>query len=548
MKRFFALLISLLLMVSCTPALAAEEELPFMEISFVSWNCGEIEDGNYLEKILEEKFNVEIKVSRIDLSNSEQVNLMLAAGEMPEFGWGLGGDELYKEQGLTRLISKEMIETYAPNYTAYINEQPIGWNYHYNKEEDGYMALTGRTYASSKAVMAVRLDWLENLGLEIPEYRQIEGMAGYPEYYNNIFVTDEQWTADELYDVLYAFTHNDPDGNGVDDTYGLQLDSGNNFCWNFLYHMFGMNGNGSWSYTVENEDGSADLYFASETYKNFLEYWAKVYAAGAIDKEYVALSRDAAWEKFGNGMSGVMCAMAAWDPSFASARPPFAPVTKNPETAKILIMPVPTQNDGSYAVPEYSITNYNYNFVARADVSDEKLARMLQIFDYVNFDEEAQVLFRKGQEGVHFNYVNPETKVGGVIATELGYAGKDTGITVFNANYIQTKFSYEFQSTAFVVELQNWSDAVYADHILLPYKLNLFENAGSEAYEEAVELYSTGINTVVSEYRTGVITGEISLEDTWEDHLAELNDLGYAEVREAINNLPTYDDFISGNY
>ena len=187
MKRLLAILISLFLLVNCMPAFAAEAEFPHMEISFVSWNCGEIEEGNYLEKILEEKFNVEIKVSPIDLSNAEQKNLMLAAGKMPEFGWMLGGDELYLDQGLTRLISKEMIETYAPNYTAYIDEQPIGWNNHYNREAGGYMALTGRTYASSKPVIAVRLDWLENLGLEIPEYRRIEGMTKYPEYYNNVF-------------------------------------------------------------------------------------------------------------------------------------------------------------------------------------------------------------------------------------------------------------------------------------------------------------------------------------------------------------------------
>lgn len=43
----------------------------------------------------------------------------------------------------------------------------------------------------------IRQDWLENLGLEMPT------------------------SLDELYDVLYAFTYNDPDGNGVDDTYGI---------------------------------------------------------------------------------------------------------------------------------------------------------------------------------------------------------------------------------------------------------------------------------------------------------------------------------------
>ena len=33
----------------------------------------------------------------------------------------------------------------------------------------------------------------------------------------------EPTTLDELYDVIHAFTFNDPDGNGKDDTFGLAM-------------------------------------------------------------------------------------------------------------------------------------------------------------------------------------------------------------------------------------------------------------------------------------------------------------------------------------
>ena len=62
------------------------------------------------------------------------------------------------------------------------------------------------------------------------------------------------------------------------------------------------------------------------------------------------------------------------------------------------------------------------------------------------------------------------------------------------------------------------------------------------------DLYATGINTYVAEYRTAVISGEEDLEATWEDYLAELDSLGYGEVRAVIQELPTFDDFIAGNY
>jgi len=42
-------------------------------------------------------------------------------------------------------------------------------------------------------------DWLEAVGMEMPA------------------------TIEELHDVLYAFTYNDPDQNGKNDTYGFSL-------------------------------------------------------------------------------------------------------------------------------------------------------------------------------------------------------------------------------------------------------------------------------------------------------------------------------------
>ena len=44
-----------------------------------------------------------------------------------------------------------------------------------------------------------RQDWADKLGLGTPE------------------------TIQDVYDMLYAFTYNDPDGNNVDDTYGMEM-------------------------------------------------------------------------------------------------------------------------------------------------------------------------------------------------------------------------------------------------------------------------------------------------------------------------------------
>ncbi len=546
MKKTLAILLALALVLGVAPSLAAAEGEK-MEISYVGWNCAEIEEGNWAERELEQQFNVEIKVTRVDLNNSEQRSLMLASGEMPECGWSIGGPrDLYEQEGLTRLIPLAVIKEYAPSYVAFLDEDPVGWNYH-KYDDENYYGLTGRTTALTRPVIAVRLDWLENLGLDIPEYYYISEVDG-TAYEGRLFRTDAQWTADELYAVMEAFTNNDPDGNGEKDTIGIQVGpETDQFNWGCEYTMFGLHPGLSWSYTLPDENGEADLYFATENYKRFLEYWAKVYAAGLTDKEYVALARTAAWEKFANGYSGIMSCMSAWDLNQTySTRPPYAPLTINPN-AKILIMGTPTQNDGSYAVNNYSITRYNYNFVVREDVSDEKLAKILEIFDYVNFDEEGQIKFRIGIEGEHWNYMDPETKQGYTLIEGVNF-GKDTGLYVFNCNYIQTPISAQIVNNAYFNNANEWATELYEDHILQPYKLDLFTNAATDAYAEVRELYATGINTYVAEYRTAVISGELDLEASWEDYLAELDGLGYGEIRAILQELPTYDDFISGNF
>ena len=63
----------------------------------------------------------------------------------------------------------------------------------------GLPRINNDPYAAAH-VMWIRKDWLDNLGLEIPT------------------------TMEELQEVARAFTFNDPDGNGQNDTYGLALD------------------------------------------------------------------------------------------------------------------------------------------------------------------------------------------------------------------------------------------------------------------------------------------------------------------------------------
>ena len=87
----------------------------------------------------------------------------------------------------------DLIDEYAPNYRELTSESVQAWGL-YNGGEYAIVDQRSETAVLNR-MMYIRQDWLDNLGLEIPT------------------------TFDELLEVIRAFTEDDPDGNGENDTY-----------------------------------------------------------------------------------------------------------------------------------------------------------------------------------------------------------------------------------------------------------------------------------------------------------------------------------------
>lgn len=122
-----------------------------------------------------------------------------------------------------------------------------------NCSYNGKMYGLPRSRTLARNGMGYRIDWLNNLGLKEP--------------------TD--W--DSFYDMLYAFTYNDPDGNGVDDTVGLFLDSWSG-AFDIMMTWFGVPN--TWGI-----DANGDLIHKSQTeeYKTALAAFRQLYADGLIN-------------------------------------------------------------------------------------------------------------------------------------------------------------------------------------------------------------------------------------------------------------------------
>ncbi|MGI6563639.1 MAG: hypothetical protein ACOX3Q_13965 [Clostridia bacterium] len=93
-------------------------------------------EGRWDELELEEKFNVDLKVWNIDNHNTEQIVMMLAAGDFPNFAqlqyWDTGF--LYDSK-LIRTVKRDMLYKYIPTLARYLDEEPVCMEF---KKSNGY--------------------------------------------------------------------------------------------------------------------------------------------------------------------------------------------------------------------------------------------------------------------------------------------------------------------------------------------------------------------------------------------------------------------------
>ena len=128
----------------------------------------------------------------LNANYNEQMNTRLAAGDMPGIVAITGNTSVIADAALAGAFwdITEIYDMYP--YLSTLNRDVMN-----NVSIQGRNFGIYRERAIGRAGMVYRVDWLRNLGLSEPR------------------------TLDELYNVLRAFTFNDPDRNGLNDTFGI---------------------------------------------------------------------------------------------------------------------------------------------------------------------------------------------------------------------------------------------------------------------------------------------------------------------------------------
>lgn len=449
------------------------------------------ENDTPVELFIEERFNVDLEPQEVDITNTEQYNLWVAQGGDADYWQTFHNNQFQTllRQGVFREVSREMIYEHAPSYMKHV------YNILGEELADQYVQFGGKYYGLAYGqtddpyIHAARKDWMDTLG-----------------------ITETPATLDELEDLLTAFTFDDPDGNGKDDTYGI--------CdyWGVglgsIYAAYGIQPN---TWDVENDDVVYTP--TTEAFKNVLATLADWYGKGIIHPESPTMDRNTMFQLWNEGKIGVQYNNPWWLAKETAGNITAQLKEANPN-AEVALFPAIKGPDGTTAggfAWHPSQRAYTYFKAFGADVPDEKVIKVLEIWDALASDLELYLRTSYGEQGVDWEYQDGiVTRIGDASDAEYRNA---QGHTYFGV--LMLPDSMRFKEPVIEAKELAWSTgAAYRGINFFPVRSN----------DTADELGSD-VTTIVDEYTWNVITGEVDLDATWSDYLRQLEQAGLSEIR-----------------
>jgi len=218
----------------------------------------------------------------------------------------------------------------------------------------------------------IRQDWLDALGLQAPT------------------------TPEELLAVATAFTTQDPDGNGMNDTYGIGAfieGPGVGRRFNFVFGAYGVLD--LWNF-IDGSASSFQLNVRDPQFYEAMQVMVTLNEAGVIDPDWPTLSKDEFRARWKQGRFGIM-----WE-DFAALtnKSNYEPFDTNFPNGYWTPLPALTGPGGEayYGLNEGNFTIFAVSQRAADEGKKEAIARMLE---WIATD--GYYLLGFGVEGVNFN-------------------------------------------------------------------------------------------------------------------------------------------------
>ncbi|MGL5258584.1 MAG: extracellular solute-binding protein [Lachnospiraceae bacterium] len=472
-------------------------------------------EENEVLKSLQEENGITINWDCMSDSLSEQVNIRIAGGDLPDAfqGVGFSNYELtrYGTDGTFIDLTQYITEETMPNLSKILKENPDilsaitmsdGGIYGLpSAEKMGTAGIGSETDYSIYTIpqfSMINKAWLDDLGLAMPT------------------------TLDELHDVLVAFKENDMSAKyyGNDAGTTIPMSTGyDQWCWgqNIFYAGFGFT---NWINDVCNdlvlkEDGTVEFVSATDNYRAALTYFHDWFADGLMDNEMFSQSDTQYIAKCSQGYVGV----GTWwyieelMGEYASDYE-FLPVLDGPSgTSNVTIRTGGGTNSGNLSItsacesPETLLKFYDSWY--QADV-----VMQLQYGPIGTYFSE------QDENGVWLSITDAESKEKfGKSAGELKSENEVYGPKLILSDYYNTTFKMEDRAIERLTDLQEyWMQFVSSD---VTYPVDC---VFTEEELEIIDQYRTDFENTVSENEGLWIKNGGPTDEEWNNYLTVLKE------------------------
>lgn len=374
-KIFFVLIVGVMLLTGCSNNEGKENEGTYnpdetVDISWMVMLHTASAPNEVIKGQIEEYTNSNLTFTWVpDASKDERITTALASGELADIVTLTMMDNSSVRNALKSGMFWE-VEDYLKDYPnlAKISQDRID-----SAKVDGVLYGIPFEKALARSGLVLRQDWLDNLGLEAPT------------------------NLDGLKEVARAFTEDDPDGNGVNDT--VAFGDRSDLRYSSFKLISVMNGApNDWGVDANGEFIPA---FDTPEYREAMEYQREMYEKGYIMQDFAVTSKDDQQQQFAQGKTGIYTGMI----DIANLRKkseglqegielvPVNKISKNASTTDVNIWSEGNGVNGILAFPKSYVT------------SEEQLKRILQFVNDL-YDEEVYMLMTMGIEGTHYEMVD----------------------------------------------------------------------------------------------------------------------------------------------
>lgn len=423
----------------------------------------------------------------------ESLNVMLASGDLPDMieynfiGDFPGGPEKAINDGYILKLN-DLIDQYAPNLKKYLEENP-DIDKMVKTDSGSYYVfpfIRGDEYLRVFQGPIIRKDWLDELGLPVPE-------------------TIDEWTT-----TLRAFKEK----KGAAAPFSVVSkprffnDSGNGA----FIGAFGVNRG------FYQEDGQIKFGPAEAGFKEYLKLFQAWYKEGLIDKNIATADTKAVDGNMASGATGATVGNAGggigkWQPL----------VEANDPDAVLIAAPYPVLKKGD--VPKFGQRNQGYASEGTVAITtaakDPELA--VRMLDY-GYSEEGHMFFNFGEEGVSYNLEGDYPKFTDLLMKNPDKLAPAQVISLharssYNGPFVQDK---RYAEQFFALQTQRDAIEVWKNTDAAKYSLPPITPTPEESSEYATIM--NDINTLVDEMTIKIILGNESV-DEFEGYVAKMKSL-----------------------